>query len=126
NAGGGYSRYESLAVTRWRSDGTGDGTGQFCYVKDLSRGHVWSAAPQPMGVEADWFRAVLASDRVTFHRGDGDIETRLEIAVVPEDAAEVRRVTVTNSGGTVRELEITSYAEVVLAPPESERAHPAF
>ena len=125
-AGSGYSRYESLAVTRWRSDGTTDGTGQFCYVKDLTRGHAWSAAHQPLAVEPDWYRAVLATDRITFHRGDGDIETRTEIAVVPEDAAEVRRVTLTNNGNDPRDVELTSYAEVVLAPPESERAHPAF
>lgn len=36
HCGAGYSRYESLAVTRWRSDGTRDSTGQFCYVKDLA------------------------------------------------------------------------------------------
>ena len=126
HAGSGYSRYESLAVSRWRSDGTADDTGQFCYVKDLERGHVWSAAHQPTATEADWYRAVLATDRITFHRRDGDIETRTEIAVVPEDAAEIRRVTVTNNGGEARYVELTSYAEVVLAPPESERAHPAF
>src|SRR6185436_19041810 len=32
NAGGGYSRFEDLAVTRWRADGTRDNTGQFCYL----------------------------------------------------------------------------------------------
>ncbi|HET9039358.1 MAG TPA: glucoamylase family protein, partial [Gemmatimonadales bacterium] len=126
HCGGGYSRYESLAVTRWHSDGTRDATGQFCYVKDLSTGRIWSAAHQPVCAPADWYRSYLATDRVTFHRADGDIETRTEIAVVPEDSAEVRRVTVTNNGGTPRELELTSYGEIVLSPPEADRAHPAF
>ena len=44
HCGAGYSRYEELAVTRWRADGTRDATGQFCYLKDLSTGRVWSAA----------------------------------------------------------------------------------
>jgi cyclic beta-1,2-glucan synthetase len=48
------------------------------------------------------------------------------IAVVPEDSAEVRRVTVTNNSDRSREIELTSYGEIVLAPPEAERAHPAF
>ena len=79
-----------------------------------------------MCAPADWYRAFLATDRVTFHRADGDIETRTEIAVVPEDSAEVRRVTVTNNGDEAREIELTSYGEIVLAPPEADRAHPAF
>ena len=85
--GGGYSRYGGLAVTRWRSDGTRDATGQFCYVRDRSSGHFWSATHQPVGALADWYRAYLATDRVTVHRADGPIETRTEIAVVPEDSA---------------------------------------
>ena len=79
-----------------------------------------------MCAPADTYHALLATDRVTFHRIDGDIETSTEIAVVPEDSAEVRRVTVTNNGDESREIELTSYGEIVLAPPESERAHPAF
>ncbi len=126
NAGSGYSRYEDLAVTRWRADGTRDHIGQFSYVKDVTRGRAWSAAHQPLCAPADSYRALLATDRVTFERVDGDIETRTEIAVVPADAAEVRRVTVTNGGEETREIEVTSYGEVVLAPPDVDRAHPAF
>ncbi|HEY0673359.1 MAG TPA: glucoamylase family protein, partial [Longimicrobiales bacterium] len=126
NCGAGYSRFEKLAVTRWRSDATLDNMGQFCYVKDLAQDRVWSAAHQPVCAQADWYRSVFAADRVTFHRADGPIETRTEIAIVPEDSAEVRRVTVTNNGNKTCEVELTSYGEVVLAPPEAERAHPAF
>ena len=125
-SGGGYSRYEELAVTRWRADGTRDQTGQFCYLKDLETGAVWSAAHQPVGAPADSLRAELATDRVIFHRIDGAIETRTEVVAVPADAAEVRRVTVTNTSGRTREIELTSYGEIVLAPPDSDRAHPAF
>ncbi|HZB28074.1 MAG TPA: glucoamylase family protein, partial [Gemmatimonadales bacterium] len=126
HCGAGYSRYEELAVTRWHSDGTRDATGQFCYLKDLSTGRVWSAAHQPVVAPADAYQALLATDRVTFHRVDGAIETTTEIAVVPEDSAEVRRVTVTNNSDDYREIELTSYGEIVLAPPEADRAHPAF
>ncbi len=126
HAGGGYSRYEDLAVTRWRADGTRDHTGQFCYVKDITRGAVWSAAHQPVCAEADRYTAILATDRVTFERTDGDIETRTEIAVVPADAAEVRRIVVTNNSDESRDIELTSYGEIVLGPPDADRAHPAF
>ncbi|MGH7637017.1 MAG: glucoamylase family protein, partial [Gemmatimonadaceae bacterium] len=126
HSGGGYSRYEDLAVTRWRADGTTDHTGQFCYIKDVSAGHVWSAAHQPVRSEPEWYRAQLATDRVTFHRKEHGIETRTEVVVVPEDAAEVRRVTVSNETDQVRELELTSYGEIVIALPGADRQHPAF
>jgi cyclic beta-1,2-glucan synthetase len=125
-AGGGYSRHDSLAVTRWRSDGTADQTGQFIYVKDVTTGRLWSAAHQPVCAPTERYCALLATDRVTFERSDGDIDTRTEIAVVPEDSAEVRRVTVTNNSRITREIELTSYGEIVLGPPDADRAHPAF
>src|SRR5947209_20343649 len=75
NAGGGFSRYGNLAVTRWRHDSTRDNYGQWCYVKDLSTGHVWSTAHQPSGTEPQWYRVLFASDRITFIRRDGDIDT---------------------------------------------------
>jgi cyclic beta-1,2-glucan synthetase len=126
HCGAGYSRHGELAVTRWRADGTSDATGQFCYVKDVETGRAWSAAHQPMCAPADVYHALLATDRVTFHRADGEVETRTEITVVPGDHAEVRRVTVTNQGDRPREVELTSYGEIVLGPPDADRAHPAF
>ena len=126
HCGGGYSRFEDLAVTRWQSDGTRDFTGQFCYIKDLSEGRVWSAAHQPVTAPANLYQALLATDRITFHRVDGYVETTTEIAVVPEDSAEVRRVTVSNNSNESRDIELTSYGEIVLAPPEADRSHPAF
>src|SRR5262249_11496243 len=126
NAGSGYSRYRSLAVTRWRADGTTDASGQFCYLRDLRTGKVWSSAHQPTGAEADSYQAALATDRVIFHRLDDQFETRTEVTVVPDDSAEVRRVTVTNNGPHPGEVELTSYGEWVLAPPDADRAHPRF
>ncbi|HET9634933.1 MAG TPA: glucoamylase family protein [Gemmatimonadaceae bacterium] len=126
NAGGGFSRYGNLAVTRWRHDSTRDNYGQWCYVKDLSTGHVWSTAHQPSGTEPQWYRVLFASDRITFIRRDGDIDTVTEIAVASDDAAEVRRIILTNRSLQPRDIELTSYAEVVLAPPDADRMHPAF
>ena len=126
HSGSGYSRYEDLAVTRWRADATMDSAGQFCYVKDLSSGRMWSATHQPVCARADWYRAMLATDRATFHRADGPVETRTDVAILPEDSAEVRVVTVTNHGAETREVELTSYAEIVMTKPDTDRAHPAF
>ncbi len=126
NAGGGYSRSNGMAVTRWRADATRDDTGQWIYVKDLDADRVWSGAYQPTGATPDTYRVTFATDRVVFARRDGDIDTRTDIIVVPRDRAEVRVVTVTNRSRETRDIELTSYAEVVLADPDADRAHPAF
>jgi cyclic beta-1,2-glucan synthetase len=47
NAGGGYSRWKDLAVTRWREDATCDPWGAFCYLRDVTSGAFWSTAYQP-------------------------------------------------------------------------------
>ena len=125
-AGCGYSRANGLAVTRWRNDGTRDHYGQFCYVYDITSGQTWSVAHQPLAAPADSYSAVFALDRVMFHRQDGDLETTTEIAVVPDDGAEVRRVIVTNRSSEERHVELTSYSEVVIGSIDGDRAHPAF
>ena len=38
----------------------------------------------------------------------------------------MRRITITNRAQTPREIDVTSYAEVVLAPPAADALHPAF
>jgi Cellobiose phosphorylase len=126
NAGGGFSKYGNLALTRWHHDSTRDNYGQWCYVRDVASGDVWSATFQPTIVEPTWYRVRFASDRVTFVRRDGGIDTQTEIAVASDDGAEVRRVTLFNRTAVAREIELTSYAEVVLSPPDADRAHPAF
>jgi cyclic beta-1,2-glucan synthetase len=126
HAGGGYTRHGAIAVNRWRSDGTTDDAGQFCYVRDVVRDRVWSGAHHPMCAPADDYLASLATDGVTFQRRDGEIETRTEIVVVPEDLAKVRNVTVTNRGRLPARIELTSYGEIVLNQVDADRAHRAF
>ena len=69
---------------------------------------------------------MFGPDRAIVRRRDGTIDVHTEIAVSPEDNVELRRVSVINRGTTVREIELTSYAEVVLAPDGGDLAHPAF
>jgi cyclic beta-1,2-glucan synthetase len=125
-AGAGYSRCGALAVTRWREDTTRDTWGTFIFLRDARSGAVWSAGVQPTGIEPDAYEVTFLEDRVEVQRRDGSLMTRLEVLVSPEDDAEIRRVTLTNLGSEVREIEVTSYAELVLAPPRAEAAHPAF
>ncbi|CAN5307829.1 glucoamylase family protein [soil metagenome] len=126
NAGGGYSRWNHFAVTRWREDAASDAWGTFCYLRDTASGALWSAAYQPTRRTPDHYEAIFVEGRAEYRRRDDEIEAHTEIAVSPEHDVEVRRVTLTNLSAHTRSIELTSFAEVVLAPPNSDLAHPAF
>jgi cyclic beta-1,2-glucan synthetase len=126
NAGGGYSRWKNIAVTRWREDSTCDNWGTFCYIHDVASGEFWSTAYQPTLKSSKNYEAIFSEGRAEFRRQDHDFTTHTEIAVSPEDDIELRRITITNRGRKRREIEVTSYAEVVLAPSAADALHPAF
>ena len=126
NAGGGYSRWKDLAVTRWREDGTCDNWGAFCYIHDLETDDYWSNTHQPTRKKAEKYEAAFSQGRVDFHSTQNGIETRTEIVVSPEDDIEMRRLLVKNHSNSKRTIEITSYAEVVMAPAASDLMQPAF
>ncbi len=126
SAGGGFSRCRQMDVTRWRSDTTTDGWGQFIYLRDLETKDLWSATYQPTCVLPDKYEVIFSIDKVDFHRLQNNIETLLEVAISPENNTEVRQLRLTNYGDRPRTIEVTSYAEIALARPAADLAHPAF
>jgi cellobiose phosphorylase len=126
NAGGGYSRWKDMAVTRWREDSTCDNWGTFCYIRDVTSGEFWSTAYQPALKQADTYETIFSESKAEFRCRDHDLDTHTEIAVSPEDDIELRRITIINRSGKRRAIDVTSYAEVVLASPAADALHPAF
>jgi cyclic beta-1,2-glucan synthetase len=125
-AGAGYSACGPNAVTRWREDVTRDNWGAFIYLRDVRTATVWSAGYQPVQRRPQLYEVAFSEDKADFWRTDAGIATHLEIVISAEDNAEVRRVSVTNNSLRTREIELTSYSEIVLAPPQADAAHPAF
>ena len=125
-AGSGYSRWRGMAVTRWREDATCDDWGSYVFLRDVRSGDVWSAGFQPSGAEPHSYRVAFNEDRAEITRQDGALTTTLEVLVSAEDDAEVRRISIANAGDRVREIDVTSYSELVLAPQADDVAHPAF
>ncbi|TBU97986.1 cyclic beta 1-2 glucan synthetase [Stutzerimonas kirkiae] len=126
NAGGGYSRCNEMAVTRWREDITCDNAGMFCYLRDIASGDFWSSAHQPTLRRTEGYEAIFTDARAEFRVRERDFDVHTEIVVSPEDDIELRRLHISNRGRSRRILELTSYAEVVLAPPLADALHPAF
>lgn len=125
-AGSGYSRWGDIGITRLQEDATRDDSGSYVFVRDAASGAVWSAGFQPCGVEPESYAVTFSEDRAEFVRVDATLITTLEVVVSPEDNAEVRRVSITNTDSIAVDLDVTSYSELTLAPPAADAAHPAF
>ena len=126
SSGGGYSHWNDLALTRWREDATRDCWGTFIYLRDLESGTFWSTAYQPTLCKTKSYEAIFTQARAEFRHYYAGLDVHTEICVSPEDDVEIRRVTLHNRSSHERKLELTTYAEVVLAQPAAEAAHPAF
>ncbi len=126
NSGGGYSRWRDLAVTRWREDATRDCWGTYVYLRDTATGEFWSATYQPTLRPAEHYEVIFREAGAEYRHRQGDLDVRTEICISPEDDVELRRVTLTNYSNVERSIELTSYAEVVLAVPGADAAHPVF
>lgn len=125
-AGGGNSCWRGLALTRWREDATSDDWGAFIYIRDIERGVFWSPTLQPARRRAHAHRASFDEGKAEFSCSGDGLSTTLEIIVSEEDDAEVRRLSIRNTGAAAREVEVTSFAELALCTPASDVAHPAF
>ncbi len=126
HTGAGVSRWKDLAVTRWREDTTCDAWGSFCYLRDTDTGSTWSTTHQPTLSPADAFEVIFSEGRAEFRHRHQGIDAHTEVVVSPEDDIELRRLRLTNRGRSRRSIEVTSYAEVVIAPAAADAQHPAF
>ncbi|TDK67640.1 cyclic beta 1-2 glucan synthetase [Sapientia aquatica] len=126
NSGAGYSQWNNLSVTRWHEDTTRDNWGTFCFVRDLEDGHYWSTGFQPTTTAASNYEVKFSEGRVEIRRNNQQFEMYTEIVVSPEDDVELRRTSIINRSRVRKIIDITSYAEVVLAPSMDDLSHPSF
>ncbi len=124
--GGGGLQWRHKALTRFVPDPVRDDSGLWIYLHDEEDGQLWSATRQPTGQVPDQYDVTFHSHMAEFHRRDHDISVRMEAVVAAGDDIEIRRLTIDNLGNRRRRLRITSYGEVVLAPPLEDERHPAF
>lgn len=100
--------------------------GPWLYLRETATNLVWDAAPDLTDAPAGGARVLLHTDRIECHKRDHDLSITTEIGIVHGDDIEIRRVTLVNESDRPRTIELTRYAEVVLAPPRDAARHPAF
>lgn len=123
--GSGYGRIGGLAVYRWVNDYM-QSSGAFVYVRNVNSNEYWSTTFNPVNTIPEAYKVVFAPHKAEYVRREGNIETNMEVLISSEDNTELRKITIHNHSNSRRTIELTSYMEAVLAPPESDQAHPAF
>jgi cyclic beta-1,2-glucan synthetase len=125
SAGGGYSQWQDLALTRWQADTTLDQDGSWLYIQDRDSGALWSATYQPTAARPDHQEVLFYPHKVEFRRSDRGISLDMQITIGAE-GVEIRRMTLLNDTSQPRRLKVTSYGEVVIAAQAADQRHPAF
>ncbi len=116
------SRPESrLALTARSTAGGASREGLVFFLRDRDSGTFWSVGADPEQRSGSWFPG-----RFTINDTQEGITATLETCVAGAMGAEIRRLTLTNSGHVPRRLDVTSLAEVVLNDPDAHEAHPVF
>jgi cyclic beta-1,2-glucan synthetase len=126
NSGSGYSRWNAFDITRWRADATLDQWGTFVLLREERSNITWSPTLQPVNGDRGESSAAFSADRAEFRRVLLGVETVMSVSVSTDDDVEVRRLILTNRSRRARSMEITSYAELALAPHAADASHQAF
>jgi cyclic beta-1,2-glucan synthetase len=126
NAGGGYSRWKDLAVTRWHEDapattGARSVISATCQQASSGHPHISRRSRRPKHT-----RRFSPKGGPSFAVATTIMTPIQRSPFRPRMTLNCGASRITNRGRTRREIDVTSYAEVVLAPPAADASHPAF
>ncbi|MBA4697917.1 MAG: hypothetical protein H2212_00645 [Ruminococcus sp.] len=123
--GDGFSKYKDRMLYRWKSDIYAN-TGNYIYIKDIKQGKFWSTTYHPARRTPEDYHVVFYPHQAEFKRRDGDISSHMIVSLDADHNFEIRKVIFTNHGNEEKQLEVTSYLEVVDDTHLAELSHPAF
>lgn len=126
NNGAGFSRFQNKMVTRWREDLSGGHYGLTFFFRNLEDNEVWSAGFAPIQAGSESYEARFSLEKAEFVQNHKDIHVHMDVWVSPEDAVEIRRITIVNKRKRPAIIETTSFAEITLNEQDADIAHRAF
>ncbi|KAA9007140.1 cellobiose phosphorylase [Histidinibacterium aquaticum] len=121
-AGTGSTWWNGQSLTRHAADLLSDEGSSRIVLRDVGDDRSWDFRR----TEDRWVDVTFHPERASYHVQREGISATQEVGVAAADDIEIRRVTLVNHGDTVRDIEVTSYAEPVLAPQAAHDRHPAF
>ena len=121
--GNGFSKYKDIYVNRFKN--TSDyNQGIILSFKNIKTNNIWSSIYEKSSKGK--YKITFTPDKMKQEILSENIKTKIETIVSPNEAVEIRKITLENQGNAEEVLEITSYFEPVLSKKEQDYAHPAF
>ena len=121
--GNGFSKYKDIYVNRFKN--TSDyKQGIILSFKNIKTNNIWSSVYEKSSKGK--YKITFTPDKMKQEILSENIKTKIETIVSPNEAVEIRKITLENQGNAEEVLEITSYFEPVLSKKEQDYAHPAF
>lgn len=122
--GRGFSKYKDILINKFSKTADYD-QGIFFYLKNIKTKQTWTTAYLGSNKQ-ERYKITFSSDSNQIEKTEGNIETKTKITVVPNEATEIRRLSIKNNGPLEEMLEVSSFLEPVLSKETQENAHPAF
>jgi len=110
------------SLTSWACDQVVDNGAARLLLRDAEDDGIWEFRRTP----EHWMDVIFHAEKATFHLQHHNIAATQEICVAAADDVEIRRVTLVNHDDRRRVVDVTTYAEPVLAPHAAHERHPAF
>lgn len=123
--GDGFSKYFDRMIYRWRPD-TYTLSGNYIYVKNVTDNKFWSVTYHPTKIEPTFYQAIFSPHQSEYHRIDDEISTQTKVGLAIAHDLEIRKVTLKNRGKEEKNIQLTSYMEIVGDTYLAELSHPAF
>ena len=121
--GEGVSKYKNIYINRFKI--TDDySQGIFFGIKNIKTKKIWSTIYNKEN--ENQYKITFSPDKIEQEMTIENIETKQNIIIAPEEAVEIRKLTLKNLGQNEEILEVTSYFEPVLSRKEQDYAHPVF
>ena len=124
--GGGGLLWRDQAITRWTNPRLGESQGYWLYINDKSVDDIWSVAQQPTRHADDEIQVTFDAHKIRYSCERHGLVSHLDAVVSPTDDIDIRRITLSNRMPVSRQIELSSYAEVVLGQSRDDNRHPAF
>lgn len=117
NNGEGYSKYKDIQINRYKfRNDINQGIG--VYFKRLDTQKIWSTYSNE--------KTIFTQYKNEFMQKEGDIETDVTSFLSTDEAAEVRKIILSNKGNKDQEIETYIYFEPLLSKIEEDIAHPTY
>ncbi len=119
----GVSKYKDIFINRFKTTKTYRQGINF-YVKNIKSKNIWNMSY--IKDEESQYKISFMPDKNKIEKINGNIKSKMENIVVPNEPVEIRRMSLENIGSEEEILEVTSYFEPVLSNKYQDYAHQAF